>query len=322
MRLNAVLLVLGMCLCLPHGARAEDFPTRPIKLIVPTGPGGAADYVSRLVADKVQASIGQPVVVEDRPGANGNVGAISVLGAPADGYTLMMGHIGLMTINSHIYKGMKFEPLTDFTPVTLGVTYPNVLLVNNNLPVHSVTELIRYAKDHPGALTYSSSGYGASFHMAFELLKSQADITAIHVPYTGTAQAMTAIMSGDVNVGFIDLITAAPQIAAKTLRPLAVSGSVRSKMFPDIPTVAEAGLPGFDVVGWNGIVVKAGTPPERIELLNKHLTQALASVEVAKRISDQGADAEPGSPQAFGAFMQAEDRKWADLAIKARLEAK
>jgi tripartite-type tricarboxylate transporter receptor subunit TctC len=322
MRLKFILFVLGAWLSLSHGARAEDFPVRPIRLIVPTGPGGAADFVSRLVAEKVQASIGQPVVVEDRPGANGNVGATSVLGAPADGYTLMMGHIGLMTINSHIYKQMKFEPLTDFTPVTLGITYPNVLLVNNKLSVHSVAELIKYAKDNPGALTYSSSGFGASFHMAFELLKAQAGITALHVPYTGTAQAMTAVMSGDVNVAFIDLITAAPQIEAKMLRPIAVSGKVRSQMFPDIPTVAEAGLPGFDVVGWNGIVVKAGTPPERIALLNKHITQALASADVARRISEQGALVGPGSPEAFGAFMQAEDKKWADLATKARLEAK
>jgi tripartite-type tricarboxylate transporter receptor subunit TctC len=158
--------------------------------------------------------------------------------------------------------------------------------------------------------------------MAFELLKAQAGITALHVPYTGTAQAMTAVMSGDVNVAFIDLITAAPQIEAKMLRPIAVSGKVRSQMFPDIPTVAEAGLPGFDVVGWNGIVVKAGTPPERIALLNKHITQALASADVARRISEQGALVGPGSPEAFGAFMQAEDKKWADLATKARLEAK
>ena len=158
--------------------------------------------------------------------------------------------------------------------------------------------------------------------MAFEMLKAQAGIDAVHVPYTGTAQAMTAVVKGDVNVGFIDLITAAPQIEAKTLRAIAVSGTTRSKMFPDLPTVAEAGLPGFDVVGWNGIVVKAGTPPERIALLNKHIIRALESPDVTKRISEQGAEVAVDSPEEFGAFLRAEDNKWADLAIKAKLEAK
>lgn len=321
MRLKSVLLVLGTLMCLSQDARADDYPNRAIRLIVPTGPGGAADFVSRLVAEKLQVSLGQPVVVEDRPGANGIVGATYVLGAPADGYTLMTGHIGLMTINSHIYKQMKFEPLTDFAPVTRAVTYPNVLLVNNKLPIHSVADLIKYAKDNPGALTYSSSGFGASFHMAFEMLKTQAGIDAVHIPYTGTAQAMTAVMSGNVNVGFIDLITAAPQIEAKMVRAIAVSGTSRSKMFPDIPTVAETGLPGFDVVGWNGVVVKAGTPPERIALLNKHIARALKSPDVTKRISEQGAEVAPGTPEEFGTFMRAEDNKWADLARKATLEA-
>jgi tripartite-type tricarboxylate transporter receptor subunit TctC len=322
MRLKSVLLVVGTLICLSHDARAEDYPNRAIRLIVPTGPGGAADFVSRLVAEKLQASLGQPVVVEDRPGANGIVGATYVLGAPADGYTLMMGHIGLMTINSHIYKQMQFEPLTAFVPVTRAVTYSNLLLINNKLPINSVAELIKYAKENPGALTYSSSGFGASFHMAFEMLKAQAGIDAVHIPYTGTAQAMTAVVKGDVNVGFIDLITAAPQIEAKTLRAIAVSGTTRSKMFPDLPTVAEAGLPGFDVVGWNGIVVKAGTPPERIALLNKHIIRALESPDVTKRISEQGAEVAVDSPEEFGAFLRAEDNKWADLAIKAKLEAK
>jgi len=322
MRLRFVLLAIGTLLYLSHDARAENYPDRTIRLVVPTGPGGAADFVSRLIAEKLGASLGQPVVVEDRPGANGIVGASYVLAAPADGYTLMMGHIGLLTINSHIYKDMKFEPLKDFVPVTRAVTYPNVLLINNKLPVHSVAELIQYAKQNPDALAYSSSGFGASFHMAFEMLKTQAGINAVHVPYTGTAQAMTAVVKGDANVGFIDLITAAPQIEAGTLRAIAVSGTTRSRMFPDLPTVAEAGLPGFDVVGWNGVVVKAGTPPERIALLNKHIARALESADVAKRISEQGADVAVDTPDEFMAFMRAEDHKWADLATKAKLEAK
>jgi tripartite-type tricarboxylate transporter receptor subunit TctC len=322
MRLRFIFVAVAILMSQSHQARAEDFPNKTVRLVVPTGPGGAADFVSRLIAEKMQVSLGQPIVVDNRPGANGIVGATAVLSAPADGYTLMMGHIGLMTINSHIYKGMKFDPLVDFVPVTRGVTYLNVLVVNNAMPVHSVKELIKYAKDNPGALSYSSSGFGASFHMAFELLKSEADIAAVHVPYTGTAHAVTAVMSGDVNVAFIDALTIAPHVSAKTVRAIAVSGATRSPMFPDLPTVAEAGVPGFDVVGWNGIVVKAGTPPERIALLNKHIRLALEAPDVIKRISEQGAEVAAGSPEEFGAFMRNEDNKWGNLATKAKLEAK
>jgi len=320
MRLKCLFVAAAVLIGQSHLARAEDFPNRAVRLVVPTGPGGAADFVSRLIAEKMQVSLGQPVVVENRAGANGNVGAMAVLSAPADGYTMMMGHIGLMTINSHIYKGMKFEPLTDFVPVTRGVTYMNVLVVNNAMPVQSVADLIKYAKDKPGSLSYSSSGFGASFHMAFELLKSEADISALHVPYTGTAHAVTAVMTGDVNVAFIDALTIAPHVAGKTVRALAVSGATRSAMFPDLPTVAEAGVPGFDVVGWNGIVVKAGTPPDRIALLNKHILLALQAPDVVKRISEQGAEVAGGSPEEFGAFMRSEDSKWGNLARKAKLE--
>ncbi len=324
MRLKPVLLAIACLLCLPHIARAENYPDRPIRLVVPTGTGGAADIVSRMIAEKLQVSLGQPIVVEDRPGANGIVGATFVLSAPADGYTLMMGHIGLMTINNHIYKDVKFNPLTDFTPVTLATTYPNLLVVNNQLPVRSVSELIEYAKKNPDALKYSSSGFGASFHMAFELLKAQAGINAVHVPYTGTAVALTGVIAGNVDTAFTDVITSAPQIAANTLRGIAISSKARSRMLPDMPTVAESGVPGlvdFDVVGWNGIVVKTGTPPDRIKLLNDHIRRALSSPDVVERISKLGADVAAGSPEQFGEFMRNEDAKWGNLAKKAKLTA-
>ncbi len=209
--------------------------------------------------------------MEDRPGANGIVGATYVLAAPADGYMLMRGPIGLMTINNHIYKDVKFNPLTDFAPVTLATTYPNLLVVNNKLPIHSVAELIQYAKKNPDALKYSSSGFGASFHMAFELLKAKTGINAVHIPYTGTAVAMTAVIGGNVDTTLTDTITSAPQIAANTLRGIAISSKARAKTLPDVPTVAESGVPelaDFEVLGWNGVVVKTGTPPEPVRLLN------------------------------------------------------
>jgi tripartite-type tricarboxylate transporter receptor subunit TctC len=322
MRLKFVLFAMAVSLCLPRIALAESYPDRPIRLIVPTGTGGAADIISRMIAEKLQTSLGQPVIVEDRPGANGIVGATYVLSAPADGYMLMMGHIGLMTINNHIYKDVKFDPLTDFAPVTMATTYPNLLVVNNRLPIQSVSDLIQYAKKNPDALKYSSSGFGASFHMAFELLKAQAGINAVHVPYTGTAVAMTAVIAGNVDTAFTDTITSAPQIAANTLRGIAISSKTRSPTLPNMPTVAESGVPGladFDVVGWNGIVVKAGTPPDRINLLNEHIRRALSSPDVVERISKLGADVAADTPEEFGEFMRNEDAKWGSLAKKAKL---
>jgi tripartite-type tricarboxylate transporter receptor subunit TctC len=324
MRLKFILFAMAVLLSLPGSASAENYPDRPIRLVVPTGAGGAADIISRMIAEKLQTSLGQPVVVEDRPGANGIVGATYVLSAPADGYMLMMGHIGLMTINNHIYKDVKYDPLTDFAPVTLATTYPNLLVVNNKLPVHSVAEFIQYAKKNPDALKYSSSGFGGSFHMAFELLKAQTGINAVHIPYTGTAVALTAVIAGNTDTTFTDTITSAPQIAANTLRGIAISTKTRAKTLPDMPTVAESGVPGledFDVVGWNGIVVKTGTSPERIKLLNEQIRRALSSPDVIERVSKLGADVAGDTPEEFGEFMRKEDTKWGNLAKKARLVA-
>jgi tripartite-type tricarboxylate transporter receptor subunit TctC len=324
MRLKFILLVVALTY-LPPQASAENYPDRPIRIIVPTGPGGAADIVSRLIADKMQKSLQQTVTVEDKPGANGNIGAAYALTAPADGYTLMMGHIGLMTVNAHLYSNMTFNPLTEFAPVSRTTTYPNLLVVNNDVPVHSTAELVAYAKKNPTGLRYSSSGFGSSFQMGFEMLKTQAGMEAAHVPYTGTAHALTAVMAGDVETTFTDVITATQQIESRSLRGLAISSKTRASKLPDIPAVAESGVPGledFDVIGWNGIVVKAGTPPERIKLLNEHIRRALSSPEIVERISKLGADVATGTPDEFGEFMRVEDKKWGSLIDKAGLRVR
>ena len=325
MRLKFVLFAAAALWCLPGVAGAENYPDRPIRLVVPTGTGGAADIISRMIAEKLQISLGQPVIVEDRPGANGIVGASYVLAAPADGYMLMMGHIGLMTINNHIYKDVKFNPLTDFAPVTLATIYPEPAGGQQQAAgSFRSAELIQYARKNPEALKYSSSGFGASFHMAFELLKAQAGINAVHVPYTGTAVALTAVIAGNVDTAFTDVITSAPQIAGNTLRGIAISSKSRSQILPDMPTVAESGVPGlaeFDVVGWNGIVVKTGTPADRIKLLNEHIRRALASADVVERIAKLGADVAADTPEEFAEFMRNEDAKWGNLAKTARLVA-
>jgi tripartite-type tricarboxylate transporter receptor subunit TctC len=300
-------------------ANAEAYPDRMIKVVVPTGAGGAADIISRLVADKLQASLGKHIVIENKPGANGNTGAESVLASPADGYTAMMGHIGLMTVNRHLYRNMSFKPLTEFAPVAAATTYPIVLVVNPKLPVHSLKDLIAYAKARPGALNYSSAGFGGSFHMATEMLKKEAGIDLVHVPYTGTALALTAVMSGQVEMTFTDVLVATPQVTAGSVRAIAVSGHSRIARLPDIPTASESGLPNFDIVGWNGFVVKAGTPADRIAVLNEHINRALKERDVAARIAELGADVAGGTTERFGQFMAAEDKRWGDLVRDARI---
>src|SRR5579871_2450613 len=319
-RVIAVAPIFAMAWFCCTAARADSFPSGKIRIVVPTAAAGVADSLARIVGAKVQDNIGQTVYVEDRPGANGNVGAQVALSAPVDGYTIMMGHIGLMTINSHLYPKMTFNPVKAFVPIVQVVSYPDVLVVNNDVPVQTFKDFIKYAKDNPKALTYSSSGYGSSFHMAMELLKYRAGIDAVHVPFTGTALALNALMAGSVNVAFTDVITAGPFIAEKKARALAVSGSHPFAGLPDVPTVAEAGLPGFVVEGWAGLVAAAGTPPERIAFLNEEVNKALKDPDVIKKVLALGGDIVGGSPEQFGHFMAAEDKKWGDLVDQAHLQ--
>lgn len=315
MRLKLILLVAALSY-LPSQGRAEFYLDRGIRII---GAGGAADIVSRLIAEKMQKSLQQTVIVEDKPGANGNIGASYVLAAPADGYTVMVGHIGLMTVNTHLYSTMKLKPLTEFEPVARATTYPNLLIVNNKLPAHSTAEPVAYAKKNPKALNYLSSGFGSSFHMGFEMLKADTGINAMHIPYTGTAHALSAIIARDMQTTFPDVITVSPQIEVKALRGIAISSKTRAKNLPNIPAIAESGVPSledFNVIGWNGVVVKAGTPPERIKILNEPIRRALESPDIVERIAKLGAEVATGAPEEFGEFMQAEDKKWGSLVEK------
>lgn len=320
---RSAVVIAAVLACLSFPVAAQNYPDRPIKIVVPTGPGGATDIVTRVVAEKIQASLQQPVVVENRPGANGNVGAAYVLSQPADGYTLMMGHIGLMTINAHLYKEMKFDPLAEFAPIVRATTYANALVVTNALPIHSTKDLVDYAKKSPTGLRFSSAGVGGSLHMGFELLKVEAGFEAQHVPYTATAKALLSVISGETDAMFADVLAAVPHIFSHALRGIAVSSKQRSRLLPDLPAIAESGIPAladFDVVGWNGLVAKTGTPADRIKLLSEHVKRALETPEMAERMSKLGADVAVLPPEEFGAFMRAEDKKWGGLVKKADIK--
>ncbi len=316
---TAPVLLASAAFSSPITALAQNYPDRPIRLVVPTAAGGASDIVARVLAEKLRVSLGQPVIVDIRPGANGNVGAMFVLKEPADGYTILVGHTGLMSVNSHVYTDVSFDPLKDFAPIIWSVAFDNVLVAHPDVPARNAADLIGYAKANPKLLMYGTPGYGTSVHMSMEMFKLQAGVNIEHVPYKGMAPAMLDVLAGRVAVAFIDPLTALPHLKAGKLRALGVSNSHRSIYLPDVPTIAESGLPSFAVQGWNGIVAKAGTPRDRIEKLNLHLNMALKSPEVIKALADNGAEIKGGTPEDFGNFVRSEYKRWGEVVQKAKL---
>ncbi|MBU2288048.1 MAG: tripartite tricarboxylate transporter substrate binding protein [Gammaproteobacteria bacterium] len=299
---------------------AEVFPDKPIRIVVASAAGGASDIVARLMADRLSQSLGQPVIVEAKPGANGNIAAELVARSPADGYTLMMGTIGVMAINPSMYSNVRFDPLKDFDPVARLVSFSNLLVVNPALPVKSVKELVAYAKENPGRLRYGSPGAGGSPHMAMVVFGQMTGTDLVHVPYKGAAPALTDLMGGHIDFAFSDPLLTLPHVRAGKVRVLAVSGATRLASEPDVPTVAEAGVPGYAVSGWLGIVAPAGTPPDRIAKLNKAFNDALAIPEVNSKLVAQGSAVIPGTPQEFGTFINAEYTRWKKVVDQAKLK--
>jgi len=298
---------------------AESFPTKPIRLVVASAAGGASDIVARLMADRLTQSLGQPVVVEAKPGANGNIAAELVASSPADGYTLMMGTIGVLAINPSLYKGVRFDPLKDFAPVARLVSFSNMLIVKPSLPVNSVAQLVDYAKRHPGRLRYGSPGAGGSPHMAMVVFGQMTATDLVHVPYKGAAPALTDLMGGHIDLAFSDPLLTLPHVRAGKVRALAVSGNARLATAPDVPTVAEAGVSGYAVSGWLGIVAPAGTPQDRIVKLNAALNDALALPDVRAKLVEQGSTVIAGTPQEFGSFIRSEFYRWKKVVDDARL---
>ncbi|CAN1539446.1 PBP2_Bug27 domain containing protein [Burkholderiaceae bacterium] len=291
-------------------AQSQPYPNKPIKIISPFATGGIADTFSRVVGQGLSESLGQPVVVENKTGGGGNIGADFVAKAPADGYTLVMGNIGSHAVNPYLMKNMPYDPLKDFEPVAYVLDAEGLLVVNSTIPVKNVTELIAYVKARPGQVSYGSGGMGTTSHLAGELFKSLAKVDMTHIPYKGNAPAITDLIGGQTQVMFATMPTVLPYVKTDKLKALAVIGSSRASSLPDVPTVAET-LPGFDVSNWIGIFAPAGTPKPIISKLNTEIIKIMQQPAVQKRLETEGAKFKPMTPEAFGAFQKNEALKWA-----------
>jgi tripartite-type tricarboxylate transporter receptor subunit TctC len=294
-------------------AQAPAYPTKPIRIVVPFPPGGATDILARDVAQKLTDAWGQSVIVDNRPGAGGNIGSELVAKSAPDGYTLEMGTVGTHAINASLYAKMPYDNVKDFVPIILVAGVPNVLEVNPALPVNSVPELIAYAKANPGKLNFASSGNGTSIHLSGELFKAMAGVEMTHVPYKGSAPALQDLIAGQVQVMFDNLPPSLPQIRAGKLRALAVTSAARAPALPDVPTVAEAGLPGFEASSWFGLLAPAGTPPAIVAQINAEVGKWLATPEAKENLAKQGANAAGGTPEDFAKHIAAETAKWAKV---------
>ena len=305
---------LGIVLALVASlACAQTYPTKPIRLVVPFPPGGATDILARDVAQKLTEAWGQSVIVDNRPGAGGNIGSELVAKSAPDGYTLEMGTVGTHAINASLYAKMPYDHVKDFTPVILVAGVPNVLVVNPSVPANSVADLIAYAKANPGKLNFASSGNGTSIHLSGELFKVMAGVQITHIPYKGSAPALQDLLAGQVQMMFDNLPPSLPQIKAGKLRALAVTSATRAPALPEVPTLAESGLPGFEASSWFGILVPAGTPAPIVAKLNAEIAKWLATPEAKEKLAKQGANAAGGTPDDFAKHIAAETAKWAKV---------
>ena len=318
--MTAAAAVASAGLTIPAAAMAQpeaNWPTKPIKWVVPFPPGGAMDVIARTLGDKAARVLGQAVVVENRPGAGGNIGADYVAKQPADGYTIMITSIGMAT-NKALYAKLSYDPVKDFAPISLLAVVPNVLVVNaSKNPDKSVKEVIAHAKKDPGKLTYASAGNGTSIHLAGEVFASMAGINILHVPYKGSGPAITDMLGGQVDLMFDSITSARPHIQSGKLRALGLTTAKRSSALPDVPTIAEAGVPGYEVSPWFAVFAPAGTSPEIIAKLNKVLNDGMKDPETLKKLESVGAEPIGTTPQQLATHLNKELDRWGKL-IKER----
>ena len=313
--------LLATALAAPATARAQGAwsPTRPIRFVLPFPAGGATDVVARVLAERLQEALGQPVVVENRTGAGGNIGVENVVRSPADGTTLLMGTTGTLTVNPHLYASLGFDPLRDLAPISMAFTTDHVLIVNPQVAAQTGQEFLALVRARPGALSYGSAGSGSSTHTVPELFKLAARVDIAHVPYRGSAPALNDLVAGTVQVMLDQIPSAIGQIQAGRVRALAVTGARRSPLLPDVPTLAEIGLPDAQATSWGAVMAPGGTPAPIVLRVNAAIREALAQPAVRERLAAAGADGVSSTPEELAALLRAESTKWARVVREARI---
>jgi tripartite-type tricarboxylate transporter receptor subunit TctC len=307
---------------LVHGAFAQaNYPMRPITMVVGFAPGGGTDTVARIVAQKVSGSVGQSVVVENKPGAGGSVATDHVAKSAPDGYTILLGSVGSLAVAPHLIAKLPYDPLRDLAPITMAVVFANVLVVQPSVPAKTLAEFVKLAKDKPGTITYGSSGIGGAGHLAGELLKIMAQIDIVHVPYKGGGPAMRGMLGGEIQAIFATPVSSNAQIKAGKVRAIATTGATRSAYLPDVPTVAESGYPGYEATNWYAYMAPAGTPKEIVERLHRELVQALNAPDVRAQLEKQGVEAKPGTPEELAKYMAREHATWGRVVKEAKIQA-
>ena len=312
---------IGCALALGGTALAQSYPGKSVRLIVPFAPGGGVDFTSRILAQKLSELWGQQAIVDNRPGAGGIIGTEAAAKSAPDGYTLLMGSIGSISINPSLYSKLTYSPLRDFAPVTLTGFVPNIVVVHPAVPVKNIAQLIAMAKQKPGLFTFGTGGSGTSNHLSGELFASMAGVQFRHIPYKVGAQATSDLMGGQLDVMFDNLPTSIPHVRAGKLRGLAVTSASRSSAAPELPTVAESGLRGYDVTGWVGVLVPAQTSSEIVSKLHADIAKGLSTADAKERFLSQGAEAATSTPPQFAAFIRTEIEKWAGVVKKAGITA-
>jgi tripartite-type tricarboxylate transporter receptor subunit TctC len=314
---SAVPLVLPLI----AGAQPGDYPNRPIRFIVSNTAGGGEDTTARTIAAKLTTALAQQIVIDNRPGAAGSIAAELAAKSPPDGYTILMGSVGNLAVNPSMYKALAYNPERDFAPVSSVVSQGNILVVNPAVSARSVRELIVLAKARPGKLTFGSSGSGNTGHLSGELFKNMARVDMVHVPYKGGAPAMIDLIGGRIDLVFSSASTALPQIKSDKIKALAVTSARRSTQLPEVPTIAESGIPGYDAANWYGIVVPIKTSRNVVQRLNTEIVRVLAAPDTKAALLNQGLDAAPSTSQEFGALMHSEAIKWAKVVKSAGITA-
>jgi tripartite-type tricarboxylate transporter receptor subunit TctC len=315
-------VVIGLVAALAAaGAAAQDYPNRPVTMVVGFAPGGGGDITGRTIAKKFGDYLGQNVVVENRSGAGGNIAAAYVAKATPDGYTLFLGNVGALTVAPSMNTDLPYDPLRDFAPISLGVVFANVVVVHPSVKAKTLAEYVKEANSRPGGMPYGTSGVGSAGHLAGELFKMMAKANLVHVPYKGGGPAMSDLLGGQVPSLFASAPTAVPNVKSGRIRALATTGPKRSASFPDVPTIAESGFPGYEATNWYGLVAPAKTPKEIIDRVHAAFTKALTTPDVRDQLLSHGEEPTPTSPEEFGKFMQREITTWARVVKDAHIQA-